>query len=246
MTKKFFKKDFAKDIVKKIQKEWVKQTPRYIFVLKHTSVIFFFILSIIIWAISISISSEYLLDADWNLFHRIWFFRLALIFMPFFWILFLFASSVLAYFNFKHTERWYKFNFLQILWINVFLSLFVAVIMYFSWVNDSIEKWLENTIPKYRQVFVEDKMSRMKKIWQNEDAWMLMWKIFNLNSWSIDLVDLNNQNWYIITSSWTIIHRPFSHWDMIKIIWENNWEYIFEAFEIRPLKWDRMMKKNRF
>lgn len=233
------KKNFSEEILNKIKKEKIKQIPRHVFILKHAIVWFFLFLSVLVWAISLSITFEYIINADWFLIHRLWIIQIAITFLPIFWLIFLLLASFLSYYNFKHTEKWYKYNFLKILWINIFLSVIFWVLIYTSGANYLIEWSLEKYIPRYRWILVENKESRMIKVWQNEDSGLIIWEILKINDDNLEFIDYNNKNWLILISKNTNIKWRVSLniWEKIKIIWEKTDDNIFEAIEIRPFNW---------
>jgi len=235
-NKKILKKDFWKNLISKIKKEKINQVPKYIFIFKNVLIWFFLFFSIITGALSLSISFEYLVSADWYLINRLWIIKIVTIFMPFFWILFLILASVLSYYNFKNTQRWYKFSLIKILWINITVSILLWIFLYFSWFNPFIEWKMENYIPKYRSLLVEDKISRMIWVWQNEDLWLLIWKINTIENNILKITDYNNKSWEIKLSNITKIkwRVNLDTWEKIKIIWEKLNDNIFKAEEIRP------------
>ena len=246
--KKLLKKDFSKDLLKKIKKEKVKQIPKCLFIFKHVSVWFFLVFSVLLWALSLSISTDYLISADWNLIHRLWVIKVAIIFMPIFWVLFLLFASFLSYYNFRHTERGYKYSFFKILSLNIISSIVLWIFLYFSWINHVVEWYLENIIPKYRTMFVKDRTSRMLKIWQNEEAWLLVWKIIKVSENNLELNDFNNKKWIILlkhNNNIDIKHKvKIEKWEKIKIVWKKISDNIFEANEIRPFMWRWIIQNN--
>ncbi len=233
---KILKKGFGKELIKKIEKEEVKQIPKYVFVIKHLFVWIFLIFSLSVWALALSITFEYLFSADWFLAHKIWVFRIFTVFMPFFWLVFLLISVFLSYYNFRHTQRWYKFSFLQILGLNIVFSVLFWILLYFTWIGHYVESKIENLIPKYRDVFVEDRVSRMVEVWQNESEGVLIWEVVKIGDSSFSFTDYNEKIWTVLISDETNIKRRvnLSAWEKIKIIWEKKEEWVFEAKEIRP------------
>lgn len=230
------KKDFSKVIVNKIKKENIKQIPRCVFVLKYISVWFFLIFSIFVWALALSISFGYFSDVDWVLGRRLGFIRILTIYMPLFWIFFLVVSVFFSYYNFRNTERWYKFSFLKIFLINIFSSVLFGMIFYFTWISSIVESYIEEVVPEYRSLFVEDKVSRMVSVWQNEDSWLLIWEIVGINESDFVFIDYNNKEWSVLFNGETNIkwRVEFVAWKKIKVIWEKTWNDVFEAKEIRP------------
>ena len=236
-------KKFNKNLLEKIKKEEIKQTPKYIFVLKNIFIWVFLIVLVILGSISLSISFDYLISADWYLLKKIWWFKIFIIFIPFFWISFLIFSSFLSYYNYRHTDNGYKLSLIKVFVINIFLSLIIALILYFTWFNNYIESKLEEYIPKYRTVLVNDKASRMIKVWQNENEGLLIWEI--LEVWENKLVfkDFNDKNWNIILHNNSVTEVKYRVelliWEKIKIIWDKISEKDFNAIEIRPFSWNK-------
>lgn len=234
-------KKFSKDLFDRIKKEDIKQTPKYVFVFKSTIVWFLLLFSIVLWALSLSISFDYLLDADWYLFKRAWLIRILFVFLPLFWIFFLVVSSISSYYNYRHTNKGYKLSLLKVFTLNILSALILAVILYFTWTNSYIESKIEKYVPKYRSILVDDKISRMIKVWQNEEKWLLIWEISEVYENKLVLKDYNNKKWNIILSSETVTdikHRVvIAPWEKIKIIWEKLNENDFKATELRPFMW---------
>jgi hypothetical protein len=180
------------------------------------------------------------------LFRKVWLIKLFFVFLPLFWIIFLFISSFLSYYNYRHTNKGYKLSLINVFIFNLILSIFFAFIFFFSWINNFIESKLEEYIPKYRTILVEDQYSRMIKIWQNEDKWLLIWQILELWNNTLSFIDYNDKVWKIIINKngeTNIKHRvELKVWEKIKIIWEKIENNSFEAIEIRPFVW----RWNRF
>jgi hypothetical protein len=224
----------------KIKKEKIKPISKNFFVMKKVLIYLFLWFSILIWALSVAIVFGYLIEADWFLSHKLWLIKVTINFLPFFWILFLTVSIIISYFNFKNTEKGYKFYLWQIILWNIVSSIVIWILFYVIWFSHFIEEKIQNNLPEYRQYFVQDKVSRMKKVWQNEDKWLLLWIIFSTDGLSplksLELKDTNNKIWKIIISKKTNIRHNLllKNWLKIKLVWEKKSENIFEVLEIRP------------
>lgn len=234
---------FGKDILNKIKKEDIKKIPKYIFTIKHILIWLFLAISIFIWALSLSINFEYLYNADWFLFHKLWIIKIAITFLPIFWLVFLLFATFLSYYNFKHTEKWYKYSFIKIVWINIFLSIILWIFIYLTWINHFIEWIIEKSLPKYRWVLVQDRDLRMINVWQNEESGLIVWKIIKINNDNnLDFIDNNRKKWIILLSQKTDIKWRINlkSWERIKIMWEIKSDNIFNASQIRPFIWRGM------
>ena len=233
-------KDFKNNLINKIKKEEIKPISKKYFIIKKFFINFFLIFSILIWALSIAIVFWYLFEADWYLSHKIWLIKITTTFLPVFWLIFLFFSSILSYYNFKQTEKWYKFYLWQIVIVNIIISFLLWMAFYFSWFSQKVEEKIQNNISNYREIFVWDKISRMKKIWQNENSGLILWIILENNNNILKLKDTNSKIWNIIISEKTIIRHKLvlKTWLKIKLIWEKIKENTFIVTEIRPFIWN--------
>ena len=235
-------KDFKNNLIEKIKKEKIKPISKKYFIARKILINFFLIFSVFIWAISVAIIFWYLYEADWFLSHKLWLIKITTIFLPFFWLIFLIFSSILAYFNFKNKENWYKFYCWQIVLWNILASFIIWLVFYFSGFSQIVEEKIQNNIFKYREVFVPNKISRMKKIWQNEEKGLLLWIIIKSTEGFNPLLlkDTNNKIWKIkISEKTTIRHNlKLKSWIKIKLIWKKVEKNLFKVNEIRPFMWN--------
>ena len=235
------KKDFKNNLIKKIKKEKIKPISKIFFVAKKILIYFFFWFSILIGALAVAIVFLYLFEADWFLSHKLWLLEITMNFLPIFWIIFLMISITISYFNFKNTEKGYKFYLWQIIVWNILASLVIWVLFYITWFSQIIENKIQTILPEYRQYFVWDKISRMTKVWQNEEKWLLLWLILEKNNnFNFKLKDTNNKIWKILLSEKTNIKHNLELKSglKIKLIWEKKSDNIFEVLEIRPFMWN--------
>lgn len=233
-------KNFKNNLINKIKKEEIKPISKNYFIAKNILIYLFLWFSILIWALSIAIIFWYLFEADWYLSHKLGLLKITTTFLPIFWIIFLIISIIISYFNFKNTSKWYKFYLWQIILVNIVSSIIIWTIFYISWFSNILEEKIQNNLPEYRKYFVQDNISRMKKVWQNEDSWLLLGLITEkISENSFKLKDTNNKVWKIIKSKKSIIRHnlEIKKWLKIKLIWEKISENIFKVNEIRPFIW---------
>jgi len=236
-------KNFKNNLIEKIKKENIKPISRNFFVIKKIFIYLFLGLSIFIWALSVAIVLWYLFEADWFLSHKLWLLKVTMNFLPFFWIWFLTISIVISYFNFKNTDKGYKFYLWQIILWNILISLIIWALFYVSWFSQIIENKIQNNLPKYREYLVWDKIERMKAVWQNEEKGLLLWTILSTEGFnplkSFKLKDTNSKIWEILVSDKTNIRHDLEIKKLLKIklIWKKTWDNTFEVDEIRPFIW---------
>lgn len=236
-------KDFTHKLLDRIKKDDIKQTPRYIFMLKNIVIWLFLVASILLWSLSLAISFDYLISADWYLFKRIGFIQVLQVFLPIFWVVSLVLSSLLSYYNYRHTNRGYKLSVLKVCSLNILLSFIVSFWLYLTGAASYIESQLETYAPTYRSMFVEDKTSRMLQVWQHEEAGLLIGEILEVGEDHFSFVDANDKHWNVLfnPSTMTEVKQRVQlvSWEKIKIIWEKVGDTDFQALEIRPFSWRR-------
>ncbi len=234
------KKDFKNNLINKIKKEKIKPISKKYYFLKNILIYLFLWMSIFIWSISISIILWYLIEADWFLNHKLWLIKITTIFLPVFWIFFLIIWIIISYLNIKNTRKWYKFYIWQIILVNILISFLLWIIFYFSGISKNIENKIQNILPQYREYFVIDRISRMREVWQNEEAGLLLWQILSISNGSFELKDSNKKIWKIKLSKKTIIKHNLKliKWERIKLMWKKIWNNIFNVYEIRPFYWN--------
>ena len=225
----------------KIKKDNIKPISKKYFIFRKILINIFLAFSILIWALSVSIVFWYLFEADWFLSHKLGLLKITMNFLPVFWILFLIVSITISYFNFKNTEKGYKFYLWQIVLLNILLSFIIWTLFYFTWFSQIVEEKIQNNLPKYRELLVWDKISRMKQVWQNEEKGLLLWQIISPlltkeGLGEVKLKDTNSKIWNILISEKTNIRHnlELKKWLKIKLIWEKTWENKFRVLEIRP------------
>lgn len=232
------KRDIKKDIFSQIQQENITPLSKKIFIWKRILTYIVLILTLIIGSFSFSLMLGYLLQADWDLLQRLWFFKIISIFLPFFWLIFLGISLVLWYREFQNTQRGYKFYLWQIVLGNILISGTVGSMLFVSWISQIGEQKIENFFPQYRNMLVQDKISRMTQVWQNEEKWLLIGEIISSEVWFLTFLDSNEKQWKILLDENTttdIKHRvSIQAWEKVKIIWKKIDDDIFSAQEIRP------------
>lgn len=246
------KKDFSKDIIDKIKKEDIKQTSKKFFYIKYLFIWLFFLISIILWWLSFGIILEYYSIADWSIRNRIWLFNIAMTYLPFFWLLFLFISTLIAYFDFKQTPRWYKYWLLAIFWANLFLSFLIGIVFFFLWISDRAENYTYNTLHKYSDIMWMNRESRMIQVWQDEESWLLIWEVIDVKLSGDGLTkvrfkDSNNKEWNLIVDeykeSWGLM--LIEVWNKVKLVGYMADENTFIVEQVRPyrrqwMNWERM------
>ncbi len=221
-----------------------KQTPECCYTLKNLS--FLLLVSVIIFlsSIGLSISFDYLFNADWFISNKVWIMKIFIIFIPVFWILFLIFALCLSCFFCNKKQRNYKASFLGIILSNILLLLFSAIFLYSTWVNKEMDYFMWNKVPWYRNTLVKDTNCRNIELWQNEEKWLLIWEIIEGTDNSLLFTDSNNKEWTILLNDSTKINTKIKldNWKKIKIIWEKEWDNIFKAKEIILFSWYKKYK----
>ncbi len=151
----------------------------------------------------------------------------------------------MAYYNFIHTKRGYRFKFISILLISLIISVTLGTGLYFNGFSERLENVFSEKIPYYNKLVYS-----CEEQWMQPKRGLLAGTIIEIGlpENSFMLMDLNNSRWEIIASNvvWKGKITPATGLKIKligKVINDNN----FAAMEIRPWQGKRrfMMGENR-
>lgn len=226
-------KDLSKQIIATIKKSKIQPIKKSYFIAKKTLIFGCLMVFTILGAIAFWIILWYSLEADWFLQKKLWFVYLISNMLPVFWLLFLCVCILLIYIHFKNTSRWYKFYIWQILLWGFIFTWITWAAFYGSWISKNIENVIENNTPKFIQNIVGTKKQTIKHIWQNEEKWLLIWKVIGLTNYWFSFEDSIQNIWNVYTSEGQ--KNNLKIWEYLKIIGEKKWNSKFIAEKIIPI-----------
>jgi hypothetical protein len=186
--------DLSHIILEKIQTEKVKPTPKWVFLLKRSSVWGLFVLSVLIGSAALGLVFFQFQDADYASFHRMGHgpFEFVLLALPYFWVALMASFVILAFYNFRHTEEGYKYGVFAIVGLSLLSSLILGSAFYASGYTEKLDGVL-NAIPHY-----EDLNFGKRILWQRPEEGFLAGTILRLDKDQVlVLQDFGNKTWWV-------------------------------------------------
>jgi len=229
-------KNTSEEVFKKLKEENIKPRPYWHFVMKNYFIWMLFVISIILGSLAFSMILFMIRQLDWDIYRYLGesFLKTFFISLPYLWVLFLLLFIGVAYYNFLHTKRGYRFRFISIFLISLTLSALFGTGLYYNGFSENIENVFFEKIPYYSKM-----VYTCEKQWMQPRKGLLagIIKEIELSKNSIKLMDLNDQLWQIDTSKtiWRGKLQPLNGLQ-IKLIGKMMDNTHFQAFEIRPWK----------
>ena len=236
--------DFAKKLLNKIEKENIKPTPKWYFLLKNIVFWFLFFLFFSLGILVVSIIILNIFQMDFSVINRMsgGLFRHFVLFLPYTLIIALIASIIFALEGFIHTKYGYRYASSVVL-IGILLgSIFLGI--FFS--STKIVKNAEHYAGRFGGHYYEGIEARKKNIWSRVDSGLLAGNILSTTTLEenlkFSLLDFNNKTWFIdiskLDNSNKKIPETFSEVAIIGIKKDEN---LFEACQIIP--WESLGKR---
>ena len=235
----------SKKVLEKIEKENIKPIGRWSFVLKNSFLWTLFGLNILFGSVGLAISIYLFESSDiLNLILSVNDFLGVLVFaIPTVWVLLTVIFLVVAYLNFRYTERGYTLSFKNILLINTLAILILGSILHLSGVSERLNRVFSESFSNYDLT-----LDPRYKIWSSPETGYLAGTILSVDEERIEIEDLDGDIWNIDISE-AKVRRAVGliEGEKIKIVGNELDTNTFEALEILP--WEgrgRYMQENHF
>ena len=239
--------NISNQVLKQIKENKIKPKPRWYFLTKNYFIWSMFGISIILGSLAFSIVLFIIKQLDWDIYHYIGdsFLKTVFISLPYLWLIFLILFIGVAYYNFIHTKRGYRFKFISIILISLIISVTLGTILYSNGLSENLENMFSEKIPYYNRL-----VYTCEKQWMQPERGLLAGTIIEtgLPDNSFILIDLDNNRW--------TIHADKTIWKgklipatglKIKLIGKLMGNNNFEAVEIRPWQGQgKFMKGKKF
>jgi len=189
--------NISKNVLKEIKAKEIKPKAKWRFLLKKSVVWFSFGLCALIGGLAMSVIIFMLVSNDWDLQRHLDNNFIEFLFktLPYIWIVIFVMFMSIAYYNFKHTSKGYKYK------LSVFAlsSLLISLLLGFAFFGMGVAKKIEDraikNIPQYKELSLDLK----KKLWEENDKGVLAGKIKSIEGeLAITLVDWNKKEWTVI------------------------------------------------
>lgn len=224
-------KDLSKNILDHIERESIRPSSKWKFLLKNDAVWAAFVLAVLVGSVSVSAILYLIVDHDWDVYPQLekGAGEYVLLSLPYAWIAALALFSALAYYNYKHTKSGYKHKAYVIVLGSVVVSVVIGSAMYAAGFGSKIDRAFAQKMPLYEKALFHRTL-----IWQNDDYGLLAGEIVEIEDEKIELEDLRGKGWIVIYSE---AHLPpefeLEEGLRVKLIGEVE-DDVFLAKEIRP------------
>ncbi|MFA5622830.1 MAG: hypothetical protein WC981_01190 [Candidatus Dojkabacteria bacterium] len=184
----------SSDVLKKIERESIKPIPRYSFVLKRSFLWSLFGLNILFGSVGLAISIYLFESTDiLNLILSVNdFLGVLILAIPTVWVLLTIIFLLVAYLNFRYTERGYIFSFKRIFLINILAILILGVILHLSGVSERLNRVFSQSFTTYNLT-----VDPRYKIWSSPERGYLAGTILSVSKESIKIDDLDAKRWSV-------------------------------------------------
>jgi len=224
----------SEKILSEIESKGLEPKPKWQFLLKDCALWIAFVFcgilggfafGVILYALGQN-GWELAVKMRWNMFYAVWGA------LPYFWIISLAAFVWIAYYNFKHTKRGYKYHPVWIVILSVVFSALLGHAIYAQGFGEKLDRIMERRMPFYPGC-----EQRRKVFWLNPDYGFLGGEITEFYSKeNFKLRDFRARVWLIKSDSaiWTALAQKEQHnGGSIKMIGRIIAPGIFNAREIR-------------
>jgi len=189
-------KNISNEVLKKIKDNNIKPKPLWYFVTKNYFIWMIFGISIILGSFAFSMVLFIIRQLDWDIYYYTGnsFLKTVLVGLPYLWLIFLILFTGVAYFNFIHTKKGYRFKFISILLFSLIISIILGSTFYFNGFSERLEKIFSENIPYYNKLVY----SREEQ-WMKPERGLLAGTIIEtvLPENNFILMDLDNNRWKI-------------------------------------------------
>ncbi len=225
--------ELSKKILEKIEQEQIRPYPKQYFWFKRSVIWGLFALSVLFGALSSGLVIYHLGHTEWDLYphfnQHFWQFVLSSI--PYLWLVFLVAFSLLIYHYFRQTERGYRYRASLVIFASIALSLLGGVVLNEMQVPQGLDSYLEKTVPFYKGLH-----KRRMEMWVSPQNGLLAGTVEKIESdGQLRLKDFKGNVWEVDVSQALWRGRIDRQQGVrIKIIGKMVNDSSFRAQEIRP------------
>jgi len=227
-------KNLADKITAKLKDDNIKPKPKWQFLLKDYLLWSVFGVNVVLGAMFFVVTLFSLQDNDWDIYKHLDqnFLEYIIMTMPYLRITALAGFIFLAYYNYKHTDKGYKYKTHWILIMSVVVMMLVGGTLFLVGVEEKIENLFSRSLPYYNST-----EERRIQVWHHPERGLLGGEIVEIGKDSeIVLQDCHNKSWQVNIQE-VIWKGPIGKPEMgrrIKVIGEQLGEDEFKAREVRP------------
>lgn len=225
--------DLKKSVVGKIKKDNIKPNPRWKFLLRDYVFWAVFGAAVLLGGLAFSVVLFFLLERDWDIYKYLdkSFFEYLFLSIPYFWIIILTAFSGVAYYNWKHTKRGYKFNPYLIVLLSILISLFLGSGLYAAGLGEKMDEVFAENMPCCYESFMERRLN----VWSQPEKGLLSGEVVERKNDLLRIEDWGGNEWEVLIDEALMMGSvEMEKGGKLKIVGKKRSENIFEAQQIRP------------
>ncbi|HIP50192.1 MAG TPA: hypothetical protein EYG99_01955 [Candidatus Pacebacteria bacterium] len=226
----------SSQIIDKIKKNKIKPKSRWTFLLRDYFMWLFFGTSIVVGGLAFAVMLFLITSNDWDVYKYLdkSFGEYLLLSIPYFWIGLLTLFLLLAYYNYRHTKKGYRYKAYGIVLASVFLSILIGTVLFNAGLGNKIENIFADNFPYYHNL--TRYRAHRAQMWNQPDRGLIAGEIINIKGKnSFMLKDLEGDMWEIEVTDALWKGRAVQEvGEKIKIIGSKKGDVMFSAIEIRP------------
>ncbi len=227
--------DVSKKTLEKIKNEHIYPKPRWYFLTRDYFIWIMFAITTLLGGIAFGMILFITSNLDWDIYKYlgISLSETVVTNLPYLWIALLIFFLFVTYYNFIHTRKGYRYQFIFIFLISLLVSILLGFGFYqYGW-TEKVERQLRLKFPGYHNMVYTS-----EKQWMQPEKGLLSGTIkeFNPKSKYIRIKDYSNNEWKIDISQ-AVVRGNISITEEedleIKVLGKKVTEDVFEAKEIR-------------
>ena len=226
--------EISKKVLEKIKKENIHPIPKWQFMLKDSFVWSLFALNLILGSIGFAIIIFLLVNndsvGDFTLTKNIW--QWFVLSIPVAWILLTGLFLFVAFYNFKNTEKGYRFSVGKKVLLNVGITVLLGFMLYSSGFSERLNNIFTESVPFYTDV-----LDLRQEVWMRPQEGYLSGTILEINKDKKEMLlrDLDGKVWSIAYGDALVKGRvTLAVGERIKLLGKMSSSTGFDATEIRP------------
>lgn len=230
------KQDFQKQILDKLYKDHVLPKKRWCFLAKDSLVWMSAGFVIILGAVAFATVLAIVVMADWDLLDILGESPVSYAFMtvPYAWLVVMVGFIIIADLNIRHTKCGYKISLWKLVGGVVGTSMVLGVVLFSAGIGVAVDRVMVDNIPHYENIANRRMLHLM-----NPTQGTLTGRVEEKEEEEWKVIDKQQQQWIVLVHEADIIHAALIRVGQpVRILGEieDDEDYVFEAYDIRPLR----------
>jgi len=220
----------SEDIIKKIDNEKISPKPRWVFLLNDFVYWGLFALALLLGSLVLGlIFYIYKMQDVFLMSKAAGFWLILATHAPYYWLASVIVFIGIAFYNFYHTPKGYRFSPIKVIAVNLIFSFLLGYVLSELGIGEASDKWLSAQVPEYSSC-----EARRMLVWNHPENGLLAGEIISLQKGEMILLDFHNQRWDVdISNSFWQDESLKKQGEKIKIVGQKDRSFAFKATEIR-------------